>query len=190
MAGSTVPARFFRSYEDALPFALPRLKEGDAVLLRDFKVERSNHSFMLGSVRASSWFVFRDSENIHEDGVPSGYNNIEEYKYVADLTQWYRDLGAAMVADSQLQMSIGRDSLDATPDSIGALSDEESLSSGFPSARDDSPSLPRSARRKRRPHRKITVHELRDGRRYAQVGSPSGRHGIHQLRDGTVYANL
>lgn len=189
LAGSTVPARFFRSYEDASFFALLRLKAGDVVLLRDFKVEHSNHSFMLGCVRSSSWFAFRDSEYMQEDGVPSGYN-IEECDYVAELTQWYHDLGAAMVADSQLQVSIGRDSLGATPDSIGALSDEESLSSGFPSARDDSPSQPRSARRKRKPHRKITVHELRDGRRYAQVGSPSGRHGIHQLRDGTVYANL
>ncbi|PGH27161.1 hypothetical protein AJ80_01118 [Polytolypa hystricis UAMH7299] len=43
---------------------------------------------------------------------------------------------------------------------------------------------------KKKHRRRITIHELRDGKRYTEVGSPSDQESIHELRDGTVYTHL
>ena len=94
-----------------------------------------------------------------------------------------------MVADNQLQASlqIATGSREITPIDSVATSDSGGLDS---IGRDGRRDFSRSLRRGRKSHRRITIHELRDGRRYAEVGSPSDRESIHELRDGTVYANL
>lgn len=181
MSGSSVPVQILRPGKETMP----SMAEGDAILLRNFQVKIFDHSLILSSVDASSWNVFCDSGDSAQDT-----GRAEGRTYATEIRQWYREFGASMVADSQLQASIGGEGMDGTPDSNGAISDEESVHSGLPAALDDSQSLPKSARRRRRFHRKITVHELRDGRRYTQVGSPSGKEDIHELRDGTVYVNL
>lgn len=40
-----------------------------------------------------------------------------------------------------------------------------------------------------RGHRRVTIHELRRGRQYTEVGVPADRKAIHQLRDGTKYTD-
>lgn len=181
LSGNTLTARLFRPYKEALP----ALSEGDAILLRNFTVKSSNHSMTLVSVDTSAWAVFSDKNNEAEISGPPVEYGTEELSHATDLRQWYQEGGAAMVADNQLQASlqIATGSREITPIESVATSD----SGGFDSIGRDGR---RSLRRSRKSHRRITIHELRDGRRYAEVGSPSDRESIHELRDGTVYANL
>ncbi|KAJ5573778.1 uncharacterized protein N7459_008205 [Penicillium hispanicum] len=185
MAGTTLQAQIFRRYRSVMPL----LAEGDAILLRDFKVRTYDHDVVLVSVEASSWAVFNGSgPEAQVNGPPVEYNS-EERAFASALRRWHSQVGASMVADRQLQVSIERDSMEArepTPESV-VLSETGSLDS---ISRGDTFHSSRSSRRSRRSHRRVTIHELRDGRRYTEVGSPSSKESIHELRDGTVYANL
>ncbi|GLB01865.1 hypothetical protein AtubIFM57258_000275 [Aspergillus tubingensis] len=187
LAGTILYAQIFRPYKTALP----TLEEGDAILLRNFKVKSFKHSITLSSVDSSAWAVFNGPNEAQIDGPPVEYG-AEEQTYATDLRQWYHEDGMAMVADYQLQASIEQESREATPYSTGGFSDSGSVNnvdgradSSFSSSRGSG-----SGSRRRKSHRRITIHELRDGRRYAEVGSPSSKEDIHELRDGTVYANF
>ncbi|GAQ08929.1 hypothetical protein ALT_6250 [Aspergillus lentulus] len=185
MAGTIVYAQIFRPYKSALP----SVKEGDAVLLRNFQVKSFNHSMMLVSVDTSAWAVFHNaSKEAQIAGPPVEYGD-EESAYAIDLRQWYHEVGIAMVADYQLQASVLTASREATPVSSVAHSDAGSVDSASREVRGESSVSNRGSKR-RKSHRRITIHELRDGRRYAEVGSPSDKESIHELRDGTLYANL
>jgi hypothetical protein len=185
MAGTIVHAQIFRPYK----FALPSVKEGDAILLRNFQVKSFNHSMMLVSADTSAWAVFNNaSKEAQVAGPPIEYGD-EESAYATDLRQWYHEVGIAMVADYQLQASVQTASREATPVSSVAHSDAGSVDSASREVRGESSVSNRGSKR-RKSHRRITIHELRDGRRYAEVGSPSDKESIHELRDGTVYANL
>lgn len=184
MAGTTLQAQIFRRYKSALP----SLVDGNVILLRNFKVRSYDHSIMLVSVESSSWAVFDGSSpEAQMNGPPVEYGS-EERAYTSGLRRWYGEVGAAMVADNRLQAAVERDSMEreATP------SDDASSESGSMVSvpRADSMHSARSSRRSRKSHRRVTIHELRDGTRYTEVGSPNSRESIHELRDGTVYANL
>ncbi|KAJ5495271.1 hypothetical protein N7539_000387 [Penicillium diatomitis] len=175
MAGTTLEARIFRRYKSAIP----TVTEGDAILLRDFKVQSHQHSMVLISVDSSAWAVFAHTGSEPTiNGPPVEYGS-EESDFASDLRRWYVEDGAGMVADNRLQASIAIESRSRTPSS--ATASEVGSQDGTPSAR--------SSRRSRRSHRQVIIHELRDGTRYTEIGSPSGQHGIHELRDGTVYVN-
>lgn len=183
MAGTTVFAQILRPYKSALP----SLQEGHAILLRNFRVKTLDHSVILVSDSTSAWAVFSgSSEDAEMTGPPVEYG-AEEKEFATDLRQWYLEDGLAMVADNQLQASVGRESDIETPASSAAQSDAESIDLALREGRDTSSS--RGSRR-RKSHRRITIHELRDGRRYTEVGSSPGNSSIHELRDGTVYANM
>ncbi|PYI12242.1 hypothetical protein BO78DRAFT_357986 [Aspergillus sclerotiicarbonarius CBS 121057] len=185
LAGTILYAQIFRPYKTALP----SLEEGDAILLRNFTVKSFKHSMTLASVDSSAWAVFTASRtDALIDGPPVEYGS-EELSYATDLRQWYQEDGMAMVADYQLQASIEQESREATPHSTGGFSDSGSVNSTGVDGRADSSFSSRGSRR-RKSHRRITIHELRDGRRYAEVGSPTSKESIHELRDGTVYANF
>ncbi|GES65724.1 hypothetical protein ATEIFO6365_0012011600 [Aspergillus terreus] len=186
MAGTALNAEIFRPYKGALPSP----EEGDAILLRNFMVRSFNHSMVLVSVETSSWAVFNSSRvDAQVDGPPVEYG-AEEQAHATDLRQWYQETGMAMVADNQLQASIERASREQTPASSAVFSDSGSPDSLLRDNRAGSSVSARGARRGRKSRRRITIHELRDGTRYTEVGSPSGKDSIHELRDGTVYANL
>ncbi|KAJ0417718.1 hypothetical protein BJY00DRAFT_198838 [Aspergillus carlsbadensis] len=186
MAGTALYAQILRPYKSALP----SLQEGDAILLRNFRVKSFDHSVILVSDSTSAWAVYSASHN-HEPpdvtGPPIEVGS-EEKAFATDLRQWYLEGGMAMVADNQLQASIGRESREGTPDSSIAQSDAGDMDLALREVRGDTSSSRGSRRRKS--HRRITIHELRDGRRYTEVGSSPGEGSIHELRDGTVYANL
>jgi hypothetical protein len=175
MAGTTLNAQIFRRYKASMP----SLVEGSALLLRDFKVRSFEHSFMLVSVESSAWAVFDGSGPDAEiNGPPVEYDS-EERAYASGLRRWYTEVGSASVADRMLQATIERDTVDRefTPNS------EVPSESGSPSSKRGS--------RRRRTSRKVTIHELRDGTRYTEVGSPNSRNSsVHELRDGTLYANI
>ncbi|PWY79638.1 hypothetical protein BO70DRAFT_380236 [Aspergillus heteromorphus CBS 117.55] len=185
LAGTILYTQIFRPYKSALP----SLEEGDAILLRNFQVKSFNHSMTLASVDTSAWAVFSATKTAAQvDGPPVEYG-AEEQTYATDMRQWYQEDGMAMVADYQLQASIEQESREATPYSSAGFSDSGSVISTAGEGRPDS-SLSNRGSRRRKSHRRITIHELRDGRRYAEVGSPSSKDSIHELRDGTVYANF
>jgi hypothetical protein len=175
MAGTMLNAQIFRAHKSAMP----SLVEGSAILLRNFKVRSFDHAIMLVSVESSAWAVFDGSgPDAQVNGPPVEYGT-EERAYASALRLWYQEVGSAMVADNQLQASIGRDSMEPSD-----------LSSPSLSWRDDRRGSARSrSTRRRKSHRRLTIHELRDGTRYTEVGSPN-HSSIHELRDGTVYANI
>ncbi|KAL4913138.1 hypothetical protein BDW62DRAFT_170320 [Aspergillus aurantiobrunneus] len=184
MAGTTVYAQILRPYNPALP----TLQEGDAILLRNFRVESFDHSVILVSDDTSAWAVFSASSEDPEIAGPPVEYGAEERTFATDLRQWYVENGLAMVADNQLQASVGMESRGETPTSSTAHSDAGSVDIALRETRGDTSSSRGSRRRKS--HRRITIHKLRDGRRYTEVGSSPGDGSIHELRDGTVYANL
>jgi hypothetical protein len=177
MAGTTLHAQIFRRYKSTFP----SLVEGNAVLLRDFKVRSFNHTVMIVSAETSAWAVFDGSRpDAQINGPPVEYDS-EECEYGAHLRRWYTEIGSARVADHQLQASIERESMDR----------EMSVTSQ-PLSESGSPDSTRSSRRSRRRRSgRVTIHSLRDGTRYIEVGSPNSRgtDSIHELRDGTVYSN-
>lgn len=174
MAGTTLQAQIFRRRKSVMPSVVP----GNAILLRDFKVRSYDHSIMLVSVESSSWAVFDGiGPNAQMNGPPVEYGS-EERACASDLRTWYNEHGIHMLADNELQAAIERDSMGR----------ELSPGSAVPSETGSFESGSRSMRRSRNSHRRVTIHELRDGTRYTEVGSPSTKDSIHELRDGTVYA--
>ncbi|KAJ5836988.1 Telomere end binding protein [Penicillium robsamsonii] len=176
MAGTTLHAQIFRRYKASMP----SLVEGTAILLRDFKVRSLDHTMMLVSVDSSAWAVFDGSgPDAETNGPPVEYGS-QERAYASGLRRWYEEVGSDRVADRMLQEAIARDSQerDVTPSS------QVPSESGSPDSR-------RGSQRKRKSNRRVTIHELRDGTRYTEVGSPNSRNSsVHELRDGTLYANI
>lgn len=185
MAGTLLQAQIFRRHKSALP----SLSEGDAILLRDFKVRTYDHAMMLVSVDTSSWAVFDGSSHEAQVNGPPVEYGPEERAYASGLRRWYTEIGADTIADYQMQAVIEKDNMDreSSPGSVMG-SDVGSMDSSLRG--DVTPSARGSRKSRRRSHRRVTIHELRDGRRYTEVGSPSSKESIHELRDGTVYANL
>ncbi|QSS58241.1 hypothetical protein I7I51_07664 [Histoplasma capsulatum] len=178
MSGITVCAQIFRRTKSSLPIA----KKGDVILLRDFKVQSMDHKMMLLSMASSAWAVFSKGgdTNVQMNGPPVEFGT-EEREYIASLRQWYQDEGEQLAAKYEY--------LEMTRGSAGTSISISSASSSSPNGGRGS-IFKKFARSKKPRHRRITIHELRDGQRYAEVGSPADKETIHELRDGTVYANL
>ena len=147
-------ARIFRPAKAALPITNP----GDAILLRNFKVESSRKMFVLISTNSSAWAVFRNGEDVQAQGPPVEFGS-EETAFAETLQQWWRGLDEEIrhglqdaASKMQAQDAIKPKSKDRQ--SIGTLMDG--------------------------------VHELRDGTRYTdEEGDVKDR--VHELRDGTTY---
>lgn len=176
MAGTTLRAQIFRRYKSSMP----SLMEGTAILLRDFKVKSFNHTVMLVSVESSAWAVFDGSgPDAETNGPPVEYDS-QERAYASGLRRWYIEVGSGWVADHMLQASIERDSLERDLSPSSQVRSE----SGSPDSK-------RGSQRRRWENRKVAIHELRDGTRYTDAGSPNSRNSsVHELRDGTLYATL
>ncbi|KAL2370186.1 hypothetical protein, variant 2 [Blastomyces gilchristii SLH14081] len=178
MSGITVCAQMFRKTKSSLPTA----EKGDVILLRDFKVQSMDHKMMLISMTTSSWAVFPggNDTDVQMNGPPVEFG-IEEQEYVASLRQWYEEEGEQL-AKKHEYLALARGSTETSSSISTSTSGSPSSSRGN--------IFKKYARPKRSRHRQITIHELRDGRRYAEVGVSADKETIHELRDGTVYANL
>lgn len=177
LAGRTTSAQIFRRYKRAIP----RPAEGDVILLRNFKVCAFNHTMMLQTVNSSSWAVFDQGkpDAMRVTGPPVEVGD-EERNYVMELRKSYTD---GIIAASD------RGSIPTSRASTGTFSTASS-ESGAGENRTRGGSTPRRSRQGRSSRsRRITIHELRHGRRYTDVGSGSDKDSIHELRDGTVYMN-
>lgn len=85
-------AQIFRPHRNALPNA----SSGDAVILRNFKVQTKNHKSMLLSTDSSSWGVFDGTANadpaldpVMVNGPPLEYGN-EELVHAETLVDWWQ----------------------------------------------------------------------------------------------------
>ncbi|KAL2062620.1 hypothetical protein VTL71DRAFT_5692 [Oculimacula yallundae] len=91
----------FRPYKDALPI----IKAGDGILLRNFLVMSVQQSrtggpaFALRSTQedASSWAVFKDDEEVEIRGPPVEYGDAEK-NHVMQLKTWYAELDSVAMA--------------------------------------------------------------------------------------------
>ncbi|OAL71371.1 hypothetical protein A7D00_4272 [Trichophyton violaceum] len=168
--GSTTTAQIFHREKDALPVPA----EGDAILLRNFRVQSLNHMMILNNMETSAWAFFpQDGEvDAQVDGTPVEFGT-EEQDFAANLSEWYKQEGAELVVRNTSRNSY-RESISVSVSSRSASEAGSHL---------------RNAIRKRRRESRITYHELRDGKRYADVGSPSDNETIHELRNGTLYAH-
>ncbi|KAF3479520.1 uncharacterized protein GIQ15_06496 [Arthroderma uncinatum] len=173
LGGSTTAAQIFHKTRDALPMPA----EGDIILLRNFRVQSLNHKMVLNSTDNSAWAYFsqENEEDVQIDGAPVEYGS-EEQEYAAQLRIWYVQEGSELVARN-----------------IAHDSQRESVDTSSRSTSEAGSQLKNIFKKRRRArgstNRRITVHELRHGRRYVDVGSPSDNESIHELRNGTLYAH-
>lgn len=177
-AGVAISAQVFRKHKDALPVA----RKGDVVLLLNFSVQSADHGMTLQSKENSSWAVFvqGESDDVQVNGPPTEFD-AEERGYVSSLRKWYEEVGADMIARRRLPTTEDRRSTETY--STGS---SESSSVG---SRGRANIFKKFRRPGRSARRRITIHTLRDGKHYTEIGSPSDKDSIHELRDGTVYAN-
>lgn len=85
-----------RPYKDALP----TIKAGDGVLLRNFQVfSAKDKGFALRSeqTEASSWAVFKDDNEVEVRGPPVEYGPAES-RYFSSLKEWFGSLDAVAAA--------------------------------------------------------------------------------------------
>lgn len=179
--GSTVCAQVFSENEGSLPVA----SKGDVILLGNFKVSSAEHSPMLCSKsEASSWAVFKqgDEGNVQITGPPVDYDG-DERTYVSELRQWYVEEGAELFEKRESYLAnrgTTETSFTGTASEVGSMGsplDGKKRRSG------------KHRRKNKSTPRRLTVHELRDGRRYTDA-SPSDMESVHELRNGTLYAHL
>ena len=82
-----IAASIFRPRKEALP----EVKPGDPILLRDFIVQPQRRSLMLLSTESSAWAVFRRGEEVQMKGPPVEFGP-EERGYVKGLREWWESI--------------------------------------------------------------------------------------------------
>ncbi|SLM37841.1 Telomeric single stranded DNA binding POT1/Cdc13 [Lasallia pustulata] len=85
----TTAVSIFRPFKQALPL----VQSGDAVLLRDFNVQRRKQRFMLLSTKNSAWAVFRTGEEAQIRGPPVEFAAAER-GFARGLGEWWGSLAA------------------------------------------------------------------------------------------------
>ncbi|KAH7324062.1 hypothetical protein BKA65DRAFT_555722 [Rhexocercosporidium sp. MPI-PUGE-AT-0058] len=97
---SVTEVQVFRPYKDALPI----VKAGDGILLRNFLVmsvqsRAGGPAFALRSTQedASSWAVFKDDDEVEIRGPPVEYGDAEK-NHVMQLKSWYASLDNVAMA--------------------------------------------------------------------------------------------
>lgn len=178
LPGATTPVRILQPAKKALPTP----GNGDVILLRNFQVRSFNHNMILNGVNDSAWANFAAGrfDDVQVNGAPVEYGP-EEGAYITSLREWYEEEGAALVEKHQARRK------EPSP-RMSSVSASESGSQSSPGPKNIFKKHRRQSRRATASPR-ITVHELRHGRRYVDLGSPSDKESIHELRDGTVYAH-
>ena len=139
-SANTIPscttAQIFRPYKQALPILQP----GDALLLRNFKVQLQKHRPMLLSTEASAWAVFGQDTDVQIRGPHVEFGK-EEVGIAETLTEWWHGLGSDV---------------------------HRQLASSIPPAAPSSRGRPKGKKREKRVSE--VVHELRDGTKYTDGG--------------------
>ena len=80
-------AQIFRSYNKCFPI----IEEGDAVMLRDFRVQSFQRQMTLLSTQSSSWAVFRKGQGVQVRGPPIEFG-AEERLFARGMWRWWDGL--------------------------------------------------------------------------------------------------
>ena len=80
-------AQMFRSYNKCFPI----LEKGDAVMLRDFRVQSFQRQMTLLSTQSSSWAVFRKGQGVQVRGPPIEFG-AEERLFARGMWRWWDGL--------------------------------------------------------------------------------------------------
>ena len=168
---SSVPytvAQLFRPQRNALPST----NRGDAILLRNFKVQSSEQKLTLLSTESSAWAVFRKASEVQINGPPVEFG-AEERGFARGLSDWWNVAG------------------DRVTNMIEGI-EEQADQDEFSQEKEDSPTRMRKGAKKRRGRPSlgsgIVRHELRDGMSYTD-NMAEGKRALHELRDGTTYSD-
>ena len=87
----TTATHIFRSHNECFPM----LEKGDAVLLRDFKVQSFQRRLALLSTQSSAWAVFREDADVQVRGPPVEFG-AEERAFARGLWRWARENNQAI----------------------------------------------------------------------------------------------
>ena len=141
-----ITAQIFRPFKIALPI----ICTGDAVLLRNFKVQTQKQKPILLSTDSSAWAVFRKGCDVQIRGPQLEFGS-EEMDFARDLGEWWVSLDE----QSRVELLNGAPKPEAGAKGKGKEKEK--------------------ARRK-----STVVHELRDGTRYVdgQVDGMDGVHEL------------
>ncbi|RDW71484.1 hypothetical protein BP6252_08047 [Coleophoma cylindrospora] len=98
-----IEVQVFRPYKDALPI----VKEGDGVLLRNFQVQSIKGGFSLRSDQneSSSWAVYKGETNVVEVRGPPVEHGDGERNHIEVLKTWFNDLDS--LAKAKLERANG-----------------------------------------------------------------------------------
>lgn len=165
-------AQIFRPYKTAFP----SVAQGDAILLRNFKVQSFGNTLGLLSTDSSAWAVFRRGEDVKMAGPPVEFGAAER-GYARGLWSWWDSLSA--VKKSELEQVLEERKNTGKQEESKEKTETEKLTSPKKTPR-------RSGRPRGRPSRGegVVRHELRDG-----VSYTDGKGTLHELRDGTTYSD-
>lgn len=203
-------AQIFRPFKDALPICSP----GDAVLLRNFKVQSQGRGFALQNTLDSAWAVFNQGEIVTGRGPPVEFG-ASERSFARDLAEWWRAIDketkrrveglAARKSetrkrkDPSFSQSSQRTPMKQTQTpakSLPKLKEKETgatprntRSQVKEKARVSSTGASTTGKEKHRRKSSVYVdgkHELRDGTTYTDEPEEV-RTRVHELRDGKSY---
>ncbi len=186
-------AQIFRPYKAAFP----SVRQGDAILLRDFKVQSFQNRLGLLSTDSSAWAVFRKGVDVQIQGPPVEFG-AEERGFARGLWDWWGSVGA------EVRKCVGEPATAAATagETAGETTDSPRGRGGTPEAdeaddADDGSEIITPTKKGRSTGRKrgrpplgqgVVRHELRDGSSY--TNSPRrGKGSVHELRDGTTYSD-
>ncbi|KAI5284795.1 hypothetical protein KEM54_001068 [Ascosphaera aggregata] len=196
MSGTAVPVEIVRAPDRE---ALPSVRRGDVVLLRDFTVRTMDHKLMLMSSDISAWAVFDQPdgniEDVQVNGRPVEFG-LEEFDHAKRLREWFTEKGLALA----IRQAARRRALEQLSDPAEEASYSSSISSSDTIRRHNASgaATPRNwakiPKKKNRSltekNRRITIHKMRYGRQYTEVGSPPAKEILHELRDGTTWSDI
>ena len=187
-----ISAQIFRPFKDALPICNP----GDAVLLRNFKVQSQGRGFVLQSTLDSAWAVFKQGEIVTGRGPPVEFG-ANERSFARDLAEWWRAI------DNETKRRI--EGLAARKSEIRKREDLSSSQSSqrTPMNQTQTPTKPLTKLKEKETGTtpRNTRSQLKEKARVSSNGaSTTGKEkhrrkssvyvdGKHELRDGTTYTD-
>ena len=192
-------AKIFRPKQ----LALPNVNPGDAILLRNFKVQSFEKSLGLLSTDSSGWAVFRKGVEVEVRGPPIEFGP-EERCFIKGLWKWWESVGLASVEKAIVEVakkdtterarSVER-GFDGEVDQRSKEKTDQGISSTPRGAKGNVSGRTRGlVESNMTPTTDSGRHELRDGTSYPD-STPERRamswsgEVVHELRDGTTYTD-
>lgn len=177
-------AQIFRRYKQAFP----SIRQGDAILLRDFKVQSFQNRLGLLSTDRSAWAVFRKGVDVQIHGPPVEFG-AEERGFARGLWDWWGSVGEEVRRGIEESAAVAGEMTGGEKGREGSAQAEDNDDDGDDAAVEEIVTPTKRGRPKgRRRGQSVVRHELRDGTTY--MNSPRrNKANVHELRDGTTYSD-